>query len=156
LVDSGNARHSHPARVSIPNHLAPRGLANLNLTRVVSSYKLRILGMGRKAQKNDSLPGSLDMLILRTLSLRDLHGYGIVQFIQQSSDNELLVEEGSLYPALQRLELNGWVEGVWGVTSNNRRARIYKITAAGHKQLAVETRKYAKLTLAIARVMGAE
>src|SRR5215469_18847212 len=61
--------------------------------------------MGRKAQKNDSLPGSLDMLILRTLSLRDLHGYGIVQFIQQSSENELLVEEGSLYPALQRLEL---------------------------------------------------
>src|SRR5947209_11040893 len=82
--------------------------------------------MGRKAQKNDSLPGSLDMLILRTLSRRDLHGYGIVQFIQQSSDNELLVEEGSLYPALQRLELNGWIEGVWGVTSNNRRARIYK------------------------------
>ena len=104
--------------------------------------------MGRKAQKNDSLPGSLDMLILRTLSRRDLHGYGIVQFIQQSSDNELLVEEGSLYPALQRLELNGWIEGVWGVTSNNRRARIYRITAAGRKQLAVETRKYAKLTLA--------
>ncbi|MCX6628453.1 MAG: PadR family transcriptional regulator [Candidatus Solibacter sp.] len=112
--------------------------------------------MGRKAQKNDSLPGSLDMLILWTLSLRDLHGYGIVQFIQQASDNELLVEEGSLYPALQRLELNGWIDGVWGVTSNNRRARIYQITAAGRKQLAVETRQYAKLTLAIARVMGAE
>ena len=72
--------------------------------------------MGRKAQKNDSLPGSLDMLILRTLSRRDLHGYGIVQFIQQSSANELLVEEGSLYPALQRLELNGWIDGVWGAT----------------------------------------
>ena len=112
--------------------------------------------MGRKAQKNDSLPGSLDMLILRTLSRRDLHGYGIVQFIQHSSDNELLVEEGSLYPALQRLELNGWIDGVWGVTSNRRRARIYKITAAGRRQLAAETRKYAKLTLAIARVMGAE
>jgi transcriptional regulator len=112
--------------------------------------------MGRKAQKNDSLPGSLDMLILRTLSLRPLHGYGIVQFIQQSSDDELLVEEGSLYPALQRLELNGWVDGVWGVTSNNRRAKVYKITASGRKQLFVETRKYAKLTLAIARVMGTE
>ncbi|HEY3939905.1 MAG TPA: PadR family transcriptional regulator [Bryobacteraceae bacterium] len=112
--------------------------------------------MGRKAQKNDSLPGSLDMLILRTLSRRGLHGYGIVRFIQQSSDNELLVEEGSLYPALQRLELNGWIEGAWGVTSNNRRAKIYKITAAGRRQLAVETQKYAKLTLAIARVMGAE
>lgn len=112
--------------------------------------------MGRKSGKNDSLPGSLDMLILRTLSLRDLHGYGIVQFIQQSSGNELLIEEGSLYPALQRLELNGWIEGSWGVTSNNRRARIYRITAAGGKQLAVETRKYARLTLAIAHVMGAE
>ncbi len=112
--------------------------------------------MGRKPQKNDSLPGSLDMLILRTLSLRDLHGYGIVRFIRQSSDNDLLVEEGSLYPALQRLELNGWIDGVWGVTSNNRRARIYQISAAGRKQLAVETRKYEKLTLAIARVMGAE
>lgn len=110
--------------------------------------------MGRKPHKNDSLPGSLDMLILRALSLRELHGYGIAQFIQQSSNDELLVEEGSLYPALQRLELNGWINGVWGVTSNNRRARIYKITAAGRKQLAVETGKYAKLTLAIARVMG--
>jgi transcriptional regulator len=112
--------------------------------------------MGRKPQKNDSLPGSLDMLILRTLSLRNLHGYGIAQFIQQSSNNELLVEEGSLYPALQRLELNGWIDGDWGVTSNNRRARIYKITPTGRKQLDVETRQYAKLTLAIARVMGAE
>ena len=112
--------------------------------------------MGRKPHKNDSLPGSLDMLILRTLSLRHLHGYGIVQFIQQSSGNALLVEEGSLYPALQRLELNGWIDGVWGLTSNNRRARIYKITAAGRKQLALETRRFAKLTLAIARVMGAE
>ena len=112
--------------------------------------------MGRKPQKNDSLPGSLDMLILRTLSLRDLHGYGIVQSIQQSSGNELLVEEGSLYPALQRLELNGWIDGDWGITSNNRRARIYKITTSGRKQLAVETLQYAKLTLAIARVMGTE
>src|ERR1700759_2668808 len=94
--------------------------------------------MGRKAQKNYSLPGSLDMLILRTLSRRDLHGYGIVQFIQQSSENELLVEEGSLYPALQRLELNGWIDGVWGVTSNNRRARIYKITAAWGQQQGLE------------------
>jgi PadR family transcriptional regulator len=129
-----------------------------NLKRRIRAIwcKLRILGMGRKAQKNDSLPGSLDMLILRTLSRRDLHGYGIVQFIQQSSENALLVEEGSLYPALQRLELHGWIDGVWGVTPNNRRARIYKITAAGRKQLRVETRKYARLTLAIARVMGGE
>src|SRR5581483_6849646 len=136
---------SAPSRSSDKSRFCA-GRLPLQLTARCRRYKLRILGMGRKAQKNDSLPGSLDMLILRTLSLRDLHGYGIVQFIQQSSDNELLIEEGSLYPALQRLELNGWIEGVWGVTSNNRRARIYKITGAGRKQLAVETRKYAKLT----------
>ena len=112
--------------------------------------------MGRKPQKNDSLPGSLDMLILRTLSRRDLHGYGIVKFIQESSENALLIEEGSLYPALQRLELHGWIDGEWGMTPNNRRARIYRITAAGRKQLAVEARKYSRLTLAIARVMEAD
>src|SRR5262249_56686809 len=110
--------------------------------------------MGRKARKNDSLPGSLDMLILRTLSRRNLHGYGIVQFIQQSSENELLVEEGSLYPALQRLELHGWIDGIWGVTSNKRRARIYKITAAGRKQLAVENRQEDRPTPADAPVIG--
>ena len=104
----------------------------------------------------DIPPGTLYMLILKTLARRGaMHGYGIAQHIQQVSEDVLQVEEGSLYPALQRLELNGWIEGVWGVTSNNRRARIYRITAAGRKQLAVETRKYAKLTLAIARVMGA-
>src|SRR5437764_14732489 len=101
--------------------------------------------MGRKAHKNDSLPGSLDMLILRTLWLRNLRGYGIVQFIQQSSENELLVEEGSLYRALQRLEVNGWIDGIWGVTSNNLGARIYKITGGGRTQLAGETRKYTRL-----------
>src|SRR5258706_6259326 len=110
--------------------------------------------MGRKAQKNDSLPGSLDMLILRTLSRRDLHGYGIVQFIQQSSDGELQVEEGSLYPALQRLELNGWIGGAWGVSSHNRRARFYDLTADGRKKLAAETERYREMTGAIARVMG--
>jgi PadR family transcriptional regulator, regulatory protein PadR len=146
-------RYESDRRSSIASRPRSTALA-LNLIRVMACRKLRILGMGRKAHKNDSLPGSLDMLILRTLSLRSLHGYGIVQFIQQSSENELLVEEGSLYPALQRLELHGWIDGVWGVTSNNRRARIYTITAAGRKQLAVETRKYSRLTLAIARVMG--
>jgi len=112
--------------------------------------------MGRKAQKNDSLPGSLDMLILKTLSRGKLHGYAIVQSIQQSSGDELLIEEGSMYPALQRLELNGWIDGEWGLTSNNRRGRIYKITAKGRKQLIEETERYKQLTLAIARVMEME
>ena len=112
--------------------------------------------MGRKPQKNDSLPGSLDMLILKTLSQSKLHGYAIAQTIQQESGDAILIEEGSLYPALQRLELNGWIDGEWGLTSNNRRARIYKITTKGRKQLVHETQRYRQLTLAIAKVMGME
>ena len=110
--------------------------------------------MGRKSQKNESLPGSLDMLILKTLTRGNLHGYAIAQLIQQTSHDEILIEEGSLYPALQRLELHGWIDGDWGLTPNNRRARIYKLTAEGRKQLTRETQRYRKLTLAIARVMG--
>jgi transcriptional regulator len=110
--------------------------------------------MGRKAQKNDSIPGSLDMLILKTLTRANLHGYAIVQTIQQMSRDEILIEEGSLYPALQRLELHGWIDGEWGLTPNNRRARIYRLTPKGRKQLAHETLRYKQLTLAIARVMG--
>jgi len=112
--------------------------------------------MGRKAEKNDSLPGSLDMLILKTLSRSNLHGYAILQAIQQKSGDEILIEEGSLYPALQRLELHGWIDGEWGVTPNNRRARIYHLTSKGRKQLAHEMQRYRQLTLAIARVMGTE
>jgi len=110
--------------------------------------------MGRKGQKNDSLPGPLDMLILKTLTRGNLHGYAIVQNIQRTSGDEILIEEGSLYPALQRLELQGWIDGEWGVTSNKRRARIYRLTAKGRKQLAHETERYQQITLAIARVMG--
>ncbi len=112
--------------------------------------------MGRKPQKNDSLPGSLDMLILKALTRANLHGYAIAQLIQQSSEGEILIEEGSLYPALQRLELNGWIDGEWGLTPANRKARIYRLTAEGRKQLTRETRRYHRLTLAIARVMGTE
>jgi transcriptional regulator len=112
--------------------------------------------MGRKPQKNDSLPGSLDMLILKTLTRDKLHGYAIVQTIQQMSGDEILIEEGSLYPALQRLELNGWIDGEWGVTSSGRRGRIYTITRKGRKQLVEEMARYDRLTLAIARVMGIE
>jgi transcriptional regulator len=112
--------------------------------------------MGRKGLKNESLTGPLDMLILKTLARRDLHGYGIVQRIQQASEDEILIEEGSLYPALQRLELNGWIDGEWGVTENNRRARIYRITRDGRKQLERETERYRQVTLAIARVMAME
>jgi PadR family transcriptional regulator, regulatory protein PadR len=104
--------------------------------------------------KNDLLPGTLDMLVLKTLVRGSLHGYAIAQLLSQRSEEILKVEEGSLYPALQRLELNGWIEGQWGVSSNNRRARFYKLTADGRKALASETARYRQMTGAIARVMG--
>jgi PadR family transcriptional regulator len=104
--------------------------------------------------KHDLLPGTLDMMVLRTLTRGALHGYAIAQLLRQLSEEILQVEEGSLYPALQRLELNGWIEGEWGVSSNNRRARSYKLTADGRKKLASETARYREMTGAIARVMG--
>ncbi len=110
--------------------------------------------MGREKSKTDLLHGTLDMLVLKTLTRGHLHGYAIAQLIQQLSDDILQVEEGSLYPALQRLELNGWIEGDWGLSANNRRARFYKLTAEGRKQLNTETDRYRQLTGAIARVMG--
>jgi PadR family transcriptional regulator PadR len=112
--------------------------------------------MGRKPHKNDSLPGSLDMLVLKTLTRANLHGYAMIQKIREDSGEEIVIEEGSLYPALQRLELNGWIDGEWGLTTANRRARIYKLTSKGRKQLVRETERYALLTLAIARVLEAE
>jgi PadR family transcriptional regulator PadR len=110
--------------------------------------------MGRTKSKSDLFPGTLDMLVLRTLTHGHMHGYAIAQIIHQISDDVLQVEEGSLYPALQRLELNGWIEGEWGMSANNRRARFYKLTPLGRKQLTAETERYKQMTGAIARVMG--
>lgn len=104
--------------------------------------------------KND-LQGTLDLLVLKSLSqLRSMHGYGIVLHIERVSDALLHVEEGSLYPALQRLELNGWITGEWGLSANNRRARFYKLTPDGRKQLAEESARYKQVTGAVARIMG--
>ncbi len=100
--------------------------------------------------------GSLYMLILKTLSrLGAMHGYGIAQHIQQTSDDILQVEEGSLYPALQRMLIKGWIEGEWSVSENNRRARFYKLTPEGRKQLARELHGYKLVSGAIARVIEA-
>jgi PadR family transcriptional regulator, regulatory protein PadR len=110
--------------------------------------------MGMEKQRNDLLPGTLDMLVLKTLTHGHLHGYAIAQLLQQISGDVLQVEEGSLYPALQRLELNGWIEGDWGLSANNRRARFYKLTPAGRKKLFAETERYKEMTGAISRVLG--
>jgi PadR family transcriptional regulator, regulatory protein PadR len=104
--------------------------------------------------KNDLLPGTLDMMVLKILTRGTLHGYGIAMLLKQLSEEVLQVEEGSLYPALQRLELNGWIEGEWGLSTNNRRARFYKLTPDGRKVLAAESARYRRITGAIARVMG--
>ena len=99
------------------------------------------------------LQGTLDLLILRTLILGSQHGQGISRAIQQTSDEELLVEHGALYPALQRLEERGWIAAKWGVSSNNRKARFYSLTSAGRKQLGKETTKWKRLAAAIGRIL---
>ena len=105
--------------------------------------------------KSDNLlAGTLDLLVLSSLRHGRMHGYGITRFLQQVSDDFFRVEEGSLYPALRRLELNGLIEGEWSVTPTNRRARFYRLTPAGLKRLQVETERYQDMTLAIVKVLG--
>lgn len=107
-------------------------------------------------ERLELLQGTLDLLILRTLILGPEHGQGIARAIQQTSDDELLVEHGALYPALQRLEERGWISAKWGTSSNNRKARFYSLTPAGRKQLVKETGKWRRLAAAIGRVLGPE
>src|SRR5215207_667692 len=110
---------------------------------------------GRAQNKSEMMPGTLELLILKTLERhRDpLHGYGIARHIQSVSDDVLQVEEGSLYPALQRLAVKGWVQAEWGLSENNRRARLYRLTPAGSKQLAEEVADFDRLLEAILRVV---
>jgi transcriptional regulator len=108
------------------------------------------------ADRLELLQGTLDLLILRTLIFGPEHGQGIARAIQQTSDEELLVEHGALYPALQRLEERRWIVGKWGTSSNNRKARFYSLTPAGRRQLTSETSKWNRLARAIARVLDAE
>lgn len=111
------------------------------------------MGKTPSAARTDLLPGTLDMLILQTLRRGEQHGYGIAQHIRQVSREILTIEEGSLYPALQRLQVRGWVTAEWAVTENNRRARYYRLTPAGRRQLEVEVEGFDRLMAAIARVM---
>ena len=102
------------------------------------------------------LQGTLDLLILRTLLFGKEHGQGIARAIQAMSGDELLVDHGSLYPALQRLEAKGWVEAEWGISGNNRKARFYRLTSGGKKQLTSETRQWERIATAVGRVLAAE
>ena len=109
--------------------------------------------MGLTNQPPDLLPGTLDMLILRALAPGPLHGYGIAERLRVVSKDVLQVGESSLYPALQRLLLNGWVKAEWGLSDNNRRARYYTVTAAGRKRLDSERQEFERLVTAIQRVL---
>jgi PadR family transcriptional regulator len=99
--------------------------------------------------------GTLDLLILRTLSLGPEHGWGISERVQQMSSDVLCIQQGSLYPALHRLERRGWIKAEWGTSDNNRRAKFYELTASGRKQLQTERDEWNKLTAAVAQVLNA-
>jgi PadR family transcriptional regulator len=108
---------------------------------------------GDVSDQTDVLQGTVDLLIMRTIALEPLHGWAIAQRIQQISDELLRVQQGSLYPALHRLEHQGWIAAEWGASENNRRARFYSLTKAGHKQLAVELSKWERLSAGVNLVL---
>jgi PadR family transcriptional regulator PadR len=105
------------------------------------------------ASKSDLLQGTLDLLILRTLAVQPNHGWGIAQRIQQISQDVLQVNQGSLYPALQRLEQQGLIDSSWGTSENNRKAKFYRLTPAGEGQLATETENWERVSEAVARIL---
>jgi PadR family transcriptional regulator, regulatory protein PadR len=111
------------------------------------------MGKDMPTARTEIPPGTLYMLILKTLAAGPAHGYGIAQHIQQSSEDVLQVEEGSLYPALQRMLVKGWVAAEWGQSENKRRARYYRLTPAGRRQLSVEISEFEKVMRAITRVI---
>lgn len=108
-----------------------------------------------RSRKPDALQGTLDLLVLKTLSRAPEHGYGIASYIQSVSDDFLRVEEGSLYPALHRMEQSGWISAEWRVTEKNRRARVYRLTAAGRARLAAEQQKWTRLTIGVGKILRA-
>ncbi len=109
---------------------------------------------GKKQPSGEMVQGTLDMLILRTLVMGPAHGHTIAHVIEHTSENVLEVEQGSLYPALHRLEDRGWLESYWGVSENNRKAKFYKLTRVGRKQLVAEASRWRQMVEAIGRVMG--
>jgi transcriptional regulator len=111
--------------------------------------------MERITDSGDLIPGTLEMLVLKALLRGPLHGYGVAEWIGQTSQQVLKVEEGALYPALHRMELRGLLKARWGASDNNRRAKFYELTAEGHKRLNAESQRWARLSSAVAFVMQA-
>ena len=145
-------------RDAVPVHpLTSQRLQNQEIQRARQKFGGRVrlthrLSMGENLEL---LPGTLDLLILKALAPGTMHGYGIAQHVKAVSDEVLQIGESSLYPALQRLLLNGWVKAEWGTSDNNRRARFYTLTAAGRKQLVVERKEFDRLVVAIHKVLNA-
>jgi PadR family transcriptional regulator PadR len=108
-----------------------------------------------RRRKPDALQGTLDLLVLKTLSRGPQHGYGIASYVQTVSEDALRVEEGSLYPALHRMEQTGWISAAWQITEKNRRARVYRLTRAGRARLADEQEKWMKLTIGVGKILRA-
>lgn len=129
-----------------------RFIKNVDKQPGLRSYSPYI-SMGRDADRNDLPGGVLDLLILQALAREKLHGYGIAEYIECRSGDVLAVGEGTLYPTLQRLLIKGWVEAEWGVSENNRKARYYRLTSSGRRQLEQERAQYRRVSAAIERVL---
>ena len=124
---------------------------------MLSHLERRVESVHAREQANQRcnvVPGDLDMLVLRTLVTGPAHGHTIAHVIEHTSENVLEVEQGSLYPALHRLEHRGWVVSYWGTSENNRKAKFYKLTVAGKKQLTAETNRWRQVVAAIGRILG--
>jgi PadR family transcriptional regulator, regulatory protein PadR len=109
--------------------------------------------MAVKAESNELLHGTLEALVLKTLSLGARHGYGIAQWLEEATGDEVPIEEGSLYPALYRMERRGWIEAEWGTSELGRRAKFYRITPSGRRQLAMQTARWSRFSAAISAVL---
>jgi PadR family transcriptional regulator, regulatory protein PadR len=116
--------------------------------------RVEVEGEHVPAQRIDLPQGTLDLLILRTLALGPQHGWAVSERVQQMSSDVLQIQQGSLYPALHRLERRGWIKAHWGTSENNRRAKYYELTRSGHRQLEAEKDAWEKLTAAVAQVLG--
>jgi len=123
-------------------------------TRRSVLFRVEAKGEHVQVQRIDLPQGTLDLLILRTLALGPQHGWAVSERVQQMSSDVLQIQQGSLYPALHRLERRGWIKAKWGTSENNRRAKYYELTKSGHQQLEVEKDAWEKLTAAVAQVLG--
>lgn len=147
-----NTRLTNHAAVSTAVQRLP--LTPCTSTRDLLGFSVEVKRVENKNERIDLPQGTLDLLILRTLSLAPQHGWGISERVQQMSSDVLRIQQGSLYPALHRLERRGWIKASWGASENNRRAKYYELTARGRRQLAAEQDSWQKLTAAVAQVLG--